>query len=133
MSNNNNGFMAAIIEQSGGGGKAQLSNDAPTIIEKFQMPKPGPGRMDSIIDGKEEKEMSDLRDDCCGPTLWLNDKQLPSAKGLVVGDKVCITIEAEVVNYSFNENLEGVTRQEYTFQLNEGRVDKEDCETEIDD
>lgn len=128
MSNtNNNGVIAAIIEQTGGTTKSDiLNNDAPTIVEKYQMPKPGPGRMDEIINGKDEKPMSDFKDDCCAPTLWLTGKQLPSASGLKVGDKVCLKIEAEVTNYGFNENSDGVKREEYTFQLNEGRVDKED-------
>lgn len=120
----NNGFMATIVEQSGGdGGKAQLSNDAPTIIEKYQMPKPGAGRMDSAVEGEMEMPMSDLREGDWGPELFLSDKQLPSANGLKVGDKVCLKIEAEVKNYSFSENADGVKRQEYTFKLTEGRVD----------
>lgn len=122
---NNNGFIAAIVEQTGGMNKgSQLSNDAPTIIEKYQTPM-AKARMETPEMEKPEMEMSSFLTEGYGPELYLNDEQLPSANGLKVGDKVCLMIEAEVINYSFNENKDGKQRQEYQFKLTEGRVDKE--------
>lgn len=132
MSNtNNNGFIAAIVEQTGGGGKAQLSNDAPTIVEKYMKPTAKDNdRMATAEEMMEEGPEEEKTDLCTGdmpcPTLWLDDKQLPSANGLAVGDKVCIEIEAEVSNYEFTENIDGLKRQNYTFKLKKAFVKKED-------
>jgi len=124
-----NGFIATIVEQTGGQTKGgQLSADAPTIIEKYLGPVVMPNdRMAEPIEQKEmEREMSDFGDADMMPTLWLDDKQLPSAAGLQIGDKVYFKIEAEVSNYSFNENINGVRKHEYTFKLKKGFVKKED-------
>lgn len=123
-STSNNGFIAAIVEQTGGGKSPLLSNDAPTIVEKYQTPMKKPDRFEEHEDS--EIEMSDFTpvDSIDVPTVWLNTKQLPSAEGLVVGDKVYLTVEAEVANYSFNENTEGVKREEYTFKLKRGCIKK---------
>jgi len=127
-STNNNGFIAAIVEQSGGNKAPLLSNDASTIIEKYQTPMKRADRMEEYDDGKEDSDMSDFApiESIDLPTIWLNTKQLPSAKGLVVGDKVYLKVEAEVANYSFNENVEGEKREEYTFKLKKGCVKKDD-------
>lgn len=126
-STSNNGFIAAIVEQTGGGKSPLLSNDAPTIVEKYQTPMKKADRMEEYKDG-EDSEMSDFApiESVDLPTIWLNTKQLPSAKGLVVGDKVYLKVEAEVANYSFNENVEGEKREEYTFKLKKGCVKKDD-------
>jgi len=125
-STNNNGFIAAIVEQTGGSKSAILSNDAPTIVEKYQTPMKKADRFEEYKEG--EMEMSDFApiDSMDLPTVWLNTKQLPSAQGLVVGDKVYLMVEAEVANYSLNENAEGIKREEYTFKLKKGCIKKED-------
>lgn len=126
-STSNNGFIAAIVEQTNGGGKSEiLSNDAPTIVEKYQTPMKKPDRFEEYDGG--EMEMSDFVtvDSMDIPTIWLNTKQLPSAQGLVVGDKVYLMIEAEVSNYSFNENTDGATKEEYAFKLKKGCIKKDD-------
>lgn len=116
-----NNFIATIVEQTGdGGGKAQLTNEAPTIVEKFRKPIAGKGRMD---DAKEDL-MSEFGEYEYQPTLCLNDKQLPTAKGLQVGDKVKFEIEAEVSNYNFNEDEYGKEKHEYVFKLKRGLVSK---------
>jgi len=123
------GFIATIVEQTGSHGKGgQLSADAPTIVERYSGPVVMPNdRMAEPQEREEmEKEMSDFGDMEMAPTLWLNDKQLPSAAGLQIGDKVCFEIEAEVSNYSFNENVDGTRRHEYTFKLKKGVVEKKD-------
>lgn len=122
MSQNNNGFIAAIVSQSGGGGEAQLNNDASTIVEKYQTPVVRPN--DRMAEPEEDK-MSNFGEPEMLPTLWLTDKQLPSADGLVVGDKVCFEIEADVSGFSYNENSDGSKRREYTFRLKKGFVKKE--------
>ena len=38
MSSSNNNFIATIVEQTGSDKHALLSNDAPTIVEKFKSP-----------------------------------------------------------------------------------------------
>lgn len=116
-----NNFIATIVEQTGeGGGKAQLTNEAPTIIEKFRKPISGKGRMDEA----KEDLMSEFGEYEYQPTLCLSDKQLPTAKGLQVGDKVKFEIEAEVSNYNFNEDEYGKEKHEYVFKLKRGFVKK---------
>lgn len=75
---------------------------------------------------EENNEMSEFGEPEFLPTLFLNDKQLPSANGLVVGDKVYVVVEAEVSNFTFSENESGESRQDYTFKLKRGLVRK--CE-----
>lgn len=75
------------------------------------------------VESMGEIEKTDFVDNTFdAPTLYLNDKQLPSANGLVVGDRVLLEVEAEVSNYSLNENSEGMVKQEYTFKLTKGVV-----------
>lgn len=124
-----NGYIAAIVEQTGGHSKGNmLSADAPTIVEKYTGPVVMPNDRMAEPEMMEEKEpeMSDFGDAEMAPTLWLNDKQLPSAAGLQIGDKACFEIEAEVSNYNFNENVDGQRRHEYTFKLKKGFVKRED-------
>lgn len=115
-----NGFMATIVEQSDSGKKGILTDEAPTIIEKFRKPIIGKGRMDEA----KEDLMSDFGEFEYQPTLCLNDKQLPTAIGLEVGEKVKFIIEAEVSNYNFNEDEYGKQKHEYVFKLKRGFVKK---------
>lgn len=211
MSSSNNNFIATIVEQTGGNSKsAILSNDAPTIVEKFKSPairseskvhgsrhfksggmnpiftvksetiskisgtnksglfsktskadvtsvavkkytkggvdrfsdyvSPKAGKSDPVKSGEytdvdeyveeyeEESEpiMSEFGEPEFLPNLYLSDKQLESARGLMVGDKVYLVVEAEVSNFTFSENEEGDKRCDYNFKLKRGFVNKFD-------
>ena len=115
-----NGFIATIVEQSDTSKKGILTDEASTIVEKFRKPIIGKGRMDEA----KEDLMSEFGEFEYQPTLCLNDKQLPTAKGLQVGDKVKFEIEAEVSNYNFNEDEYGKEKHEYVFKLKRGLVKK---------
>lgn len=73
---------------------------------------------------KSEKGMSSFMDSEMLPHLWLNDEQLPTAIGLKAGDKVTLTMEAEVCRHSFCEESEGETHHDYSFKLVKGVVKK---------
>lgn len=211
MSSSNNNFIATIVEQTGGNSKsAILSNDAPTIVEKFKSPairseskihggrhaksggmetiskvktetivrdsgvnkselfsktskadvasvavkkyiKGGVDRFSDYVSPKagksataksgeytdvdeyveeyeneDSQEMSEFGEPEFLPELYLSDKQLPSARDLMVGDTVYLVIEADVSNFTFSENENGDKRCNYSFKLKRGFVNKFD-------